>query len=50
MNPPSTTALQDLFRAVAQGELTPEQALQAYRFLPFEPVGDFAHVDHHKPG
>ncbi|MCF2971025.1 nickel pincer cofactor biosynthesis protein LarB [Synechococcus sp. Nb3U1] len=48
ISPTSEHALQELLQAVAQGRLSPEQALQAYRFLPFEPVGDFARVDHHR--
>ncbi len=44
----SEQTLRHLLQAVAQGKLSPEQALQAYRFLPFEAVGDFAHVDHHR--
>ncbi|WP_244348449.1 nickel pincer cofactor biosynthesis protein LarB [Thermostichus vulcanus] len=46
--PSSEQALRELLQAVAQGELSPERALDAYRFLPFESVGDFAHVDHHR--
>ncbi|MGQ9837438.1 MAG: nickel pincer cofactor biosynthesis protein LarB [Cyanobacteriota bacterium] len=44
----SEPALRQLLQAVAQGELSPDQALEAYRFLPFESVGGFAHVDHHR--
>ncbi len=44
-----TQSLRELLQAVAQGRLSPEQALQACRFLPFETVGDFARLDHHRP-
>ena len=45
MNP---TILRSLLDDVAQGRVTPDDALSRLRDLPFEEVGDFAHVDHHR--
>ncbi|MBE9030835.1 nickel pincer cofactor biosynthesis protein LarB [filamentous cyanobacterium LEGE 11480] len=41
-------ALQNLLQAVAQGEISPEAALQDLKHFDFEPVGDFARIDHHR--
>lgn len=41
-------ALQNLLRAVASGSISPETALDQLKYLAFEPVGDFARVDHHR--
>lgn len=41
-------ALQLLLEAVAKGELTPAVALEKLKHLPFESVGDFAKIDHHR--
>jgi pyridinium-3,5-biscarboxylic acid mononucleotide synthase len=41
-------SLQHLLNAVAQGKITPEEALQSLKSLPFESVGDFAQIDHHR--
>lgn len=38
----------NLLEAVAQGTLSPDEALQKWRFLPSQPVGSFAQVDHHR--
>ncbi|NJN20388.1 MAG: nickel pincer cofactor biosynthesis protein LarB [Leptolyngbya sp. RL_3_1] len=46
MTPPE--ALKGLLAAVSQGEVSPEIALQKLRYLAFEPVDDFAKVDHHR--
>ncbi|MBI4780701.1 MAG: nickel pincer cofactor biosynthesis protein LarB [Oscillatoriophycideae cyanobacterium NC_groundwater_1537_Pr4_S-0.65um_50_18] len=41
-------ALQDLLNAVALGELSPESALNKLKHFDFEPVAEFAKVDHHR--
>lgn len=41
-------AIQQLLQAVAQGELAPDSALETLKYLAFEPVEDFARVDHHR--
>jgi len=40
--------LKSLLRAVAQGELSPDRALEDLKYLQFEAVGDFAKLDHHR--
>lgn len=40
--------LQGLLQAVAQGQVSPEVAFDKLRHLDFEPVADFAKVDHHR--
>ncbi len=41
-------ALKFLLEAVAQGAVSPDLALDKLKHLDFEPVGDFANVDHHR--
>jgi pyridinium-3,5-biscarboxylic acid mononucleotide synthase len=41
-------SLQNLLNAVAEGKMTPEDALQSLKSLPYESVGDFAQIDHHR--
>jgi hypothetical protein len=41
-------ALQDLLNAVALGELSPESALNKLKHFDFEPIAEFAKVDHHR--
>jgi pyridinium-3,5-biscarboxylic acid mononucleotide synthase len=41
-------SLQNLLNAVAEGKMTPEDALQSLKSLPYESVGDFARIDHHR--
>ncbi|MBF2035382.1 MAG: nickel pincer cofactor biosynthesis protein LarB [Leptolyngbyaceae cyanobacterium T60_A2020_046] len=41
-------ALQSLLEAVAQGQVSPEAALGKLRHFAFEPVQDFAKIDHHR--
>jgi NCAIR mutase (PurE)-related protein len=41
-------ALQNLLNAVAQGEVSPETALDKLKHFDFEPIGDSAKVDHHR--
>ncbi|MDJ0661347.1 MAG: nickel pincer cofactor biosynthesis protein LarB [Crocosphaera sp.] len=45
MNP---DALQELLNAIATGEISPDTALQQLKHFHFEPVADFAKVDHHR--
>lgn len=45
MNP---DALQKLLNAIATGEISPDTALDKLKHLNFEPVADFAKVDHHR--
>jgi pyridinium-3,5-biscarboxylic acid mononucleotide synthase len=40
--------LKALLDAVATGETTPEQALHHLKYFTYEPVGDFARIDHHR--
>jgi pyridinium-3,5-biscarboxylic acid mononucleotide synthase len=40
--------LKTLLGAVAQGEVSPEAALDKLKYLTFEPVEDFARIDHHR--
>ena len=41
-------ALQVLLASVARGEVSPEIALEKLKYLSFEPVEDFAKIDHHR--
>lgn len=41
-------ALRSLLNAVAQGDVAPEAALDKLKYLGYEPVEDFACVDHHR--
>lgn len=41
-------ALKFLLDAVAAGEMTPTVALEKLKHFAFEPIGDFANVDHHR--
>ncbi|NJL45945.1 MAG: nickel pincer cofactor biosynthesis protein LarB [Leptolyngbyaceae cyanobacterium SM2_3_12] len=41
-------ALRSLLDAVSHGRLSPEAALEQLKYLDFEPVEDFAKVDHHR--
>ena len=45
MNP---DALQELLKAISRGEINPETALEQLKNLNFEPVADFAKIDHHR--
>jgi pyridinium-3,5-biscarboxylic acid mononucleotide synthase len=40
--------LQNLLRAVALGEVSPETALDKLKHFDFEPIADFANIDHHR--
>lgn len=41
-------ALRQLLTAVAQGWVSPEQAWDKLKYLSYEPVGNFAKLDHHR--
>jgi len=41
-------AIRHLLNAVAQGEVSPDRALDKLKYLTYEPVDDFAHIDHHR--
>jgi pyridinium-3,5-biscarboxylic acid mononucleotide synthase len=41
-------ALRALLEAVAQGNLSPDTALDQLRYFDYEPIADFAKVDHHR--
>lgn len=40
--------LKNLLSAVAQGNVSPDDALHKLKYLNFEPVEDFARIDHHR--
>jgi NCAIR mutase (PurE)-related protein len=42
-------SIRTLLDAVAQGQLSPDAAFQKLKYLDFEPIEDFAKVDHHRP-
>lgn len=41
-------ALELILKAVAQGEISPETALNQLKHFSFEPVAEFAKIDHHR--
>lgn len=41
-------SLQALLEAVANGNMTPDIALEKLKHLTYEPVGEFAKIDHHR--
>ena len=41
-------ALQNLLKAVADGDVSPTSALEKLKHFDFEQVGDFAKIDHHR--
>nr|WP_026098818.1 nickel pincer cofactor biosynthesis protein LarB [Oscillatoria sp. PCC 10802] len=41
-------ALQSLLQAVASGSVSPDAALEKLKHFDFEPVGEFARIDHHR--
>jgi hypothetical protein len=40
--------LKSLLNAVAQGEVSPSAALEKLKYLNYEPIDDFARIDHHR--
>ncbi len=43
-----TQSLQILLEAIARGEISPESAFEKLKHFSFEPVEDFAKIDHHR--
>ena len=43
-----TRAVQSLLEAIARGEITPEMGTEKLKHLSFEPIEDFAKIDHHR--
>jgi len=41
-------AIRSLLNAVAQGQVSPDVALDKLKYLSYEPVDDFANIDHHR--
>ncbi|KAF3888813.1 MULTISPECIES: nickel pincer cofactor biosynthesis protein LarB [Nostocales] len=41
-------SLRSLLESVAQGNVTPDAALETLKNLSYEPVGEFAKIDHHR--
>jgi hypothetical protein len=41
-------AIHHLLQSVAQGTVSPENALEKLKYLTYEPVADFARIDHHR--
>lgn len=41
-------AIRHLLNAVAQGDVSPDYALDKLKYLTYEPVDDFARIDHHR--
>lgn len=41
-------AIQSLLNAVAQGKVSPTSAFEQLKYLNYEPVADFARIDHHR--
>ena len=41
-------ALQQLLEAIAQGQVSPQAAFEKLKYLEFEPIDEFAKVDHHR--
>ena len=41
-------ALHNLLQAIATGDISPETALEKLKHLPFEPLDEFAKIDHHR--
>ena len=41
--------IRSLLDAVSRGQLSPEAAFEQLKYLDFEPIEEFAKVDHHRP-
>jgi NCAIR mutase (PurE)-related protein len=41
-------ALRQLLEAIAQGQVSPQSAFEKLKYLEFEPIDEFAKVDHHR--
>ena len=44
----SDQSLRQLLNAIAQGQISPDQAFDQLKHFSFEPVDDFARIDHHR--
>ncbi|MEM9009298.1 MAG: nickel pincer cofactor biosynthesis protein LarB [Cyanobacteria bacterium P01_F01_bin.86] len=44
----SNNALKQLLETVAQGALSPDDALKQLKYFSYEPIQDFARIDHHR--
>jgi len=42
------TSLEQLLQAIAQGEVSPQEGLEKLQYLSFQPLEDFAKIDHHR--
>lgn len=40
--------LEKILLEIAQGKLSPEEGIEKLKYLDFEPIGDFAKIDHHR--
>ena len=45
---PQPEALKSLLTAIAAGQVSPEDALDKLKYLTYEPIEEFARVDHHR--
>jgi pyridinium-3,5-biscarboxylic acid mononucleotide synthase len=45
---PQPEAIRHLLQSVAQGDLSPDSALEKLKYLTYEPVEEFARIDHHR--
>lgn len=41
-------SLEKLLSAIAEGKISPEEGMEKLKYLDFEPIGDFAKIDHHR--
>ena len=41
-------AIRELLNALSRGQISPERAFEQLKHLGYEPVGDFAKIDHHR--
>ncbi|WP_017295107.1 nickel pincer cofactor biosynthesis protein LarB [Geminocystis herdmanii] len=42
------TYLEKILLEIAQGKLSPKEGIEKLKYLDFEPIGDFAKIDHHR--
>jgi NCAIR mutase (PurE)-related protein len=41
-------SLETLLSSIAEGKISPEEGIEQLKYLDFEPIGDFAKIDHHR--
>ncbi|MBL1208763.1 1-(5-phosphoribosyl)-5-amino-4-imidazole-carboxylate carboxylase, partial [Geminocystis sp. GBBB08] len=41
-------SLEILLSAIAEGKISPQEGIKKLKYLDFEPIGDFAKIDHHR--